>query len=320
MSILQRVSKALHIGGRDWIFLVLALLLSFGIWLIHNLGLEYSGQISVPLRVESNIDAHSNVSTTPASVAAVCHTTGYNFIRAALRKEETRVFIDKADLRHADGNEYTLSGNALNNYVKQFFGDGVSVEAFISDTLRFYFPQENFKKVPVEVIQELTFTPQYMATSPLKLEPDSVYVYGDDLHIGNVTRVSTAPLKADDIRRDLHGVLKIRKIAGVRFSQDEVTYNMPVSRYIELKTTVPVQMRGKPENLKVSIYPSTAEVTFRCTFPITFDPVGKVGVYVDYEDFKSSLGGRCTPRYDVLPQGVIGCNVKPEVFECLEIK
>lgn len=320
MSLFQRIAKALHIGGRDWIFLILALLLSFGVWLIHNLGLEYSGQMTVPIRAESSIDAHSNVSTTSSTVAAVCHTTGYNFINAALRKEEVKVVIDKADLRHSRGDEYTLSGNALNNYVKQFFGDGVSVEAFISDTLRFIFPRENFKKVPVEVIQELSFTPQYMATSPLSLEPDSVYVYGDDLHIGNVTHVSTAPLKESDIRRDMHGVLKIRKIAGVRFSQDEVTYNLPVSRYLELKTSVPIQMRSKPDDRRIAIYPSQAEVTFRCIFPITYDPVGKVGIYVDYEDFKNSLGGRCVPRYDALPQGVIDCSVEPEIFECLELQ
>ena len=320
MSFFRKIASSLHMGGRDWVFFVLALLLSAGIWLIHNLGLEYSGQISVPVRAESNIDAHSNLSTNTSTVVAVCHTSGYTFLRAALRREEAKVLIDRSDLRHGKGDEYSLSGNALNNYVKQFFGDGVSVEAFISDSLKFVFPRENFKKVPVEVIQELTFKPQYMASSTLRLDPDSVYVYGDDLHIGNLTRVSTAPLKVSDIRHDIHGVLKIRKISGVRFSSDDVTYSLPVSRYIEIKTEVPVTMRSLPAGKKVRIYPSMAEVTFRCAFPITNDPVGKVQVYVDYEDYSRSLTGRCAPRYDALPQGVIGCSVKPEVFECLEMR
>ena len=317
MSVFRKIARTLHLGGRDWIFFVLALLLSFGIWLIHNLGLEYSGQMVVPIRVSSNIDAHSRESTTPATVVAVCHTTGYNFIRSALRRNEVPVMIDKADLRHSRGDEYVIYGSTLNNYVKPFFGDGVSVEAFISDTLKFIFPKENFKKVPVEVIQELTFTPQYMATSTLKLEPDSVYVYGDDMHIGNVTKVATSPLRVSDIKRDLHGVLKIRKIAGVRFSIDEVTYNLPVSRYIEIRTSLPVTMRSLPEGKSVRIYPATADVTFRCMFPIITDPVGKVGIYVDYDDFVNSQSGRCSPRYDALPQGVIDCTVLPEVFECL---
>lgn len=321
MSVFRKITRALHLGGRDWIFFLLSLLLSFGIWLMHNLGLEYSGQIAVPIRASSNIDGHSRESTTPATVIAVCRTTGSNFLRSSLpRRREVQVMIDKADLRHSQGDEYVLYGSTLNNYVKPFFGDGVSVEAFISDTLKFIFPKENFKKVPVEVSQELTFTPQYMATSTLKLEPDSVYVYGDDMHIGNLTMVATTPLRVNNIKRDLHGVLKIRKIAGVRFSIDEVTYNLPVSRYIEIRTSVPVTMRSLPEGKSVRIYPSTADVTFRCMFPIINDPVGKVGIYVDYEDFVNSQSGRCSPRHDPLPQGVIDCTVLPEVFECLSMR
>ena len=318
MSLIDSIRKVFHPGGRDWVFFVLALLLSFGIWLIHNLGLEYSGQISVPVVAESSLDGHSNLSTVSSSVVAVCHTTGYNHLRTSMRDKDVRVLIDPSDLRHGRGDEYTLSGSAMNNYVKQFFGDGVSVEAFITDTLKFIFPRENFKKVPVEVIQELSYRSQYMATSTLKLEPDSVYVYGDDLHIANVVMVSTTPLKAADIHNDLHGILKIKKLAGVRFSSDEVKYSQPVSRYIEIKTPLPVTIRDLPAGKKVSIYPSTAEVTFRCIFPITYDPVGKVGVYIDYEDFASSRSGRCVPRFDALPQGVIDCTVNPQVFECLE--
>ena len=318
MSLLGKLRQSLPLRGRDWIFFVLALLLSFGIWLIHNLGQEYSGQMTVSIRAGSNLDGHSAESTIPATVVAVCHTTGYNFLSSSLKDKETKVMIDAADLRPGRGDEYTLSGSAMNNYVKQFFGDGVSVEAFISDTLKFIFPQENSKKVPVDVIQELTFRPQYMASTTLRLDPDSVYVYGDDMHIANVNRVATAPLKVTDIHQDIHGILKIRKIAGVRFSVDEVKYNLPVSRYIEIKTAVPVQMRGIPSGKHIKIYPSTAEVTFRCVFPISYDPVGKVGIYVNYEDFAASRSGRCAPRYDALPQGVIDCTVYPEVFECME--
>lgn len=318
MAILQRFKQSHHLGGRDWIFFILALLLSAGIWLIHNIGLEYSGQISVPIRAVSNIDGHSNVSTVPSTVVALCRTDGSNLLKSRLREAEKKVEIDPGDLRRGRGDEFTLSGSALNNYVKQFFGDGVSVEAFITDTLKFIFPRENFKKVPVDVIQELSFRPQYMATTPLKLEPDSVYVYGDDMHLAGVTHATTSPLKVSDIRRDLHGILKIRKVAGVRFSAEEITYNLPVARYIEIKTTVPVTMRGLPEGKNITIYPATAEVTYRCIFPITYDPVGKVGIFVDYDDYVQSRNGRCSPLHDALPQGVIDCTVYPPVFECLE--
>ena len=61
-----------------------------------------------------------------------------------------------------------------------------------------------------------------------------------------------------------------------------------------------------------------AEVTFRCVFPVSSDPVGSAKVYVDYEQFEQSSKGQCIPYVDGLPGGVIDYSVSPEVFECVE--
>ena len=41
----------------------MSLLLAFSIWLIHNLSLNYSDTISVPVMAQCNIDGHSDVSS-----------------------------------------------------------------------------------------------------------------------------------------------------------------------------------------------------------------------------------------------------------------
>ena len=50
----------------------MSLLLAFSIWLIHNLSLNYSDTISVPVMAQCNIDGHSNVSSNSSMIAARC--------------------------------------------------------------------------------------------------------------------------------------------------------------------------------------------------------------------------------------------------------
>ena len=39
---------------------------------------------------------------------------------------------------------------------------------------------------------------------------------------------------------------------------------------------------------------------------------------IDYEDFASSISGRCVPRVRTLPSGVLDYRVEPAVFDCIE--
>ena len=312
--------KIPKLRGRDLAFVLVSLVAAFVIWLIHNLSLDYSGVISVPVRLESNLPGRSALSYGESVAVARCRTSGFNLVRAAgaHRRNPVKVKVDRSDLRYLSGDEFCVTVPALGNYVQRIFGDGVALEAFITDTLRFIFPRENHKKVPVVVPQELYFKPQYMASSALKVEPDSVIVYADAGRLEMVDRVYTVPLVASNLRSGIHGSLKLKKINGVRLSEDQVEYSLGVTRFVELRSSVPVAVRNAPAGVRIQVYPSTAEVTIRCVFPLLSDPSESVRLYVDYDDFAASITGRCMARTGKLPQGVIDVRIEPEFFDCLE--
>ena len=76
-EILHKILKTLNINGRDWVVLLLALLLAFSIWMIHNLSLRYNDYMSVPVIARCNIPGHADVSSGKTEVTARCRTTGY---------------------------------------------------------------------------------------------------------------------------------------------------------------------------------------------------------------------------------------------------
>ena len=72
-NLFHRILSALNIKGRDWVVFLLALLLAFSIWLIHNLALNYKDIFSVSVVAQCNISGHAEESANKCDVTARCN-------------------------------------------------------------------------------------------------------------------------------------------------------------------------------------------------------------------------------------------------------
>lgn len=322
MSIRERINLRKVALGREWVILAASILIAALIWFLSQLSNVYTGTISVPVVAQCNIDGHRGTSSNTVVVSARCRTDGFRLVREHSRKEKRVVTVafDRGDMRRTGPETFCVIGGAKNSYVGQFFGEGTAVEAFITDTLRFVFPVEKHKKVPVEVPKAIYCRSQYMLSSPVRIVPDSVTVYAVDEILDGIDKVTSARLMLTDLHSSQHGILRLDEIEGVRMSNQEVSYEVPVSRYVELRTTVPVEVWNVPAGHQLQVFPTTASVVMRCAFPLQKDPAASFKLYIDYRDFTESLSGRCAPRTLRLPAGVLEYQVEPEVFDCVEVK
>lgn len=322
MSLKENIRDRFSGWGREWIIFILSVVLAVFVWLLTNLSKDYSGTISVPVTAQCNIDGHGMESSNAVIVSARCRTDGFRLVRERSRKERkvVKVAFDRADMRNTAPDTYCIVGATMNSYVNQFFGEGANVEAFITDTLKFVFPVENHKKVPVEVHKSVQFRSQFMPSGPFAVSPDSITVYGDDARLDAIEKVVANRLTLTDVHESQHGVLRLNEIKGVRYSADEVSFELPVSRYVELRANIPVEVWNAPAGRHLQVYPSTAQVVLRCVFPIAKDPFASFKLYVDWKDFASSITGRCAARTLSLPSGVLDYRVEPEVFDCVEVR
>ena len=317
-NLFHRLLSSLNIGGRDWVVLMLALLLAFSIWLIHNLSLKYNDFLKVPVVARCDLNGHSDVSSNQCDVIARCRATGYKVIRAAI-KSRRAVDVDfrPADMTHLEGDIYYVTSADLIGYATSIYGSEVTVDYFLTDTLFFRFPYENFKKVPVVPIHSLKFREQYMADGDIEVDPDSVLVYGEPYRLENVDAVYTKPIRFYDISKDVQGIIALEKVKGVRMSESEVHYSLGVRRYVEVTDMVAVKPVNVPSDKVMNVYPSVVEVSLRCSFPLIDDPWSGLSIEADYNDYPKSLGGKCTLRPAGLSRGVIDCEIEPVAVSCV---
>lgn len=147
---LHKLFGRLHVDGRDISVFLMSLFLAFSIWLIHNLSLNYSDTVSVPVVAQCNIEGHSNISSNSCMIAARCRTSGFSLLRIRQqgKRKALTIRFDSKDLHHKEGEQFYITAAELSDYVTAIFGDGVRLESFLSESVQFRFPFENNKGYP----------------------------------------------------------------------------------------------------------------------------------------------------------------------------
>ena len=315
----KRIFNSLNFDGRDWAVLLLALLLAFSIWIIHNMALKYNDNLQASVVAVSNIDGHAPKSINECQVTAKCRATGYKLLIYSLKSKNQRVEVNfpASAFKHKAGDEYYIVSSDLIEYSNQIFSSGISVEYFNADTLFYRFPFEHHKKLPVEPILSLSYRQQYMSDSGLVIDPDSVIVYGEPFRLENLDAIKTEPIRHLDLHTNVTGVVKLEPIKGVRLSHSEINYSIDVVRFTELQATAAIKTVNVPAGKTLAVYPSVAKVNLKYEFPPVAGFSEDVVLTVDYNEFQESLSGKCRVRLSAPKDGVIVYEVDPPYAECI---
>ncbi|MGM9780787.1 MAG: CdaR family protein [Candidatus Cryptobacteroides sp.] len=301
-----------------WFQLLLCALLSAGIWLIHNLSQTYVSIVSMPVQARSSVPAHDPLSINEATVTAQVRASGYSLLSLSRRHKKAKVVdFDSADLRQDTPDSYSCQNSTMIKYSGAIFGERVSVESFVSDAPQFVFQQVAFRKLPVRSVASISYAPQYTALKPMRLQPDSVYVYGDPTRLQSVTKILTKPVDLSLLSSSVHGKVKLDVPAGLKLSEQEVIYYQDVTRYVELRSEVKIKTVNVPEGMKMNSLPSSAEVVLRSVFPVPEDPFRDLDLYVDYQEYLGSINGKCMIHSNPLPSWIISCSIEPQFTDCI---
>jgi len=316
-----RLLAVKNISRRDVTAFITSLLLAFIFWLAYSIDQNYDGEtLKVPVIAESDIQGHQRQSSNVCFIEASCDCSGRKIISLsrAEKKAPLVVHFDSAVFTHKSGDEYFVSANDLGGYISEIFGKNVTLRGFSTTGFTFIFPVENHKTVKVVPVNVISYKSQYMSKNGLSVTPDSVIVYGEPQYLENIDKVMTETLQISNLSSSKSGSLKLETPKGVRLSQAAVNYSLDVTRYVEITKSVPVTVKNAPSGKSLSIYPSMADVSFKCVFPMPSDRTDEVEICVDYADFVKSRNGRCIARVSDLPSGVIDCTVTPDIFDCIE--
>lgn len=304
--------------GKEWLLLLLSILLAFIIWLLHSLSMQYSVFFEYNVELTSSLEGRSRSAASEDVLIVRGRSEGYYILRQRIgHRKAIRVTAPATALVHKEGDVFSVNCESIKSNIVEALGGSVDLEFIVSESLDFSFPRIVSKRVPVAPKTSISFIPQYMPLERIELRPDSVDIYGDARLLETVDSVMTEMISVSGVDGPIQGICSLVPIRRVEFSEDDIYYSLNVVRYIEESMDVPVTAVGVPEGKDMFVLPSTVRLTFRRVFSSTRYAPDNFVLAVDYADYINTIDSELVPELVSRPEGIISWQISPRYVDCI---
>ena len=276
-------------GGRQLLLFVFCLFLASFVWVVHKMSGEFSHVFQYKIQASTNIAGRKSLSVSENEITLRAKSSGFYILqqRYSPKKGVLNLEINSRLFSKLPEEEiFYLMTSDIRESITEGLSEKISVEYVATDTLKFLFPVETSKVVPISLRRRVTYRGQYMPVGEIRLKPDKILLYGEESLLDKVDSVVTRPVYLNDINAPVTDIVALEKISGLRYSDEEVYYTINVERYVEERIDLPVLVINIPDSVSVLTSPSEVAITYRVSFKNakSFRGEESIELIADYHD------------------------------------
>jgi len=224
------------------------------LWLLVKLSEEFITTSEV--RIEYLLpDNRSFVETPPASIKATVKGSGWNLLFNYLNQKTVVINFSLPKKP-----SFTISGSILKNKIEQELK--LDIQKIDVDYILLNMDGLDQKKVPIRLISDLNFAPQYQLKNRIHFQPDSVDISGPPTLLDSLKEWRSEPLNMKGLHTSFSTTLPL--VLPQNFELKLKTQEINVSAEVEQNTQkdlfIPVRVLNGPDSL--DIFPQNIRI--RC--------------------------------------------------------
>ena len=305
----------------NWYVMLIALVLSFFVWVLYDMSLGYDTYVQYSVEVATSLAGYDEKSVSNELLVLQGRGDGYYVLLRKLRRnkvEQIKIDVDPTMFHPVDGvpGRFMVWTEDIDMEVAQALSDKFEPAFFDTKQLTFDFAPKSFKTVPIDIKSNVSCRSQYMLTSDIKVIPDSVRIYGLTEDVEYVDAVQTKFLSLSGVDRSGSGSVELEPIRGVRLELKRVNYSFTVARYVEKSAVVDVRVNNAPRGRELLVLPGRVTVTYRTAFAGS-DQSYVPEVAVDYNDYVESRSGKVIPQLMNAGKDIYSYEISPVPVECI---
>jgi YbbR domain-containing protein len=129
------------------------------------------------------------------------------------------------------------------------------------------------------------FKPQFYQNGEITTQPDSIQLTGPASMLDTIQSLNTEKLEIKNIDSDIERTAKILHPENTNINEEKVFVQIPVERFTEKEITVPVQVKNKPQDLNIKLFPAQVKISFLVGLN-KYENItaADFNVYVDYNE------------------------------------
>lgn len=305
----------------DWYVMLIALVLSFFVWVLYDMSLGYDTYVQYSVEVATSLAGYDEKSVSNELLVLQGKGDGYYVLLRKLRRNKVdriKIEVDPQFFHPVEGTpgRFMVMTDDIRTEVAQALSDKFEPAYFDTRQLTFDFASKAYRTVPINIKSNISCRSQYMLTSPIEVTPDSVRIYGLADDIKYVNAVQTKFLSLSGVDRSGSGSIELEPIRGVRLENKRVNYSFSVARYVERTAVVDIKVTNAPRGRQLMVLPGRVTVVYRTAFAGS-DENYVPEVTVDYNDYVESRSGKVIPRLVNAGKDIFSYEINPVPVECI---
>lgn len=255
----------------------------FWSFLTFNRDVQLEINVPVEMSLPSNVHLLAKV---PDTLTVTVRDRGYRFISYLFNKTPklTLRFSD-----YSDGNStFKIDQSHLRKALATVLNKHANIVSVLPESINIKFTDLPGKKVPVKT--DIVVEPRegYTLYGALIQSQDSVLVFSDAKTLSEINEVYTYHVEELDLNDTLHRAVTIAPINGAIVEPRTIDIMVPIEKLKSQTRSVKIAVRNAPPGVKMLLFPSDVEVSYRAPASRVRDDADITAV-VDYNsvDFNS---------------------------------
>jgi hypothetical protein len=297
--------------NKNGIAFLISWLFALILWLLTSLNAERTMEVSLRLSFE-HVPHQVRIKGPIEPITLSVKGQGLELFRF-LRRSKRQTF--KVDYESVRDGRWTPQLTELNRSLG--FNENIRLLTFEPEYISIDSKSLYFKKLPIRVDNQMSYSQGYDSISPARLSRDSVILYAAQPIPASVKYIATEPIKLKKITKTVNTTLRLRtpSLPDAKLAFNQIEYRLEVDQIIANEIEISIQQLGFPAN--TLLIPATLKVRYLVAARDFQD--------VQHNDFKASVTWSPThnqsflvPELRVLNSLVLDTEIFPKTIDYLQ--
>lgn len=240
------------------ISIISAFIFSVIIWGSVSLSNSYLINISVPLKLLGMPHGYTSGARTVKEINIRLKGDGWKL--ASIMLSRNLEFIVPAGLD--SGRRFIRLNDAISE--NTWLTQGIQVYDIAPDTLSFRIEKIRQKLVRIYSKLNLEFKPEFGRTSDIRIEPDTVLIFGTRSTLKNLDSIPTVNKSIFDLESSFSDRIELAQLEGISYKYNYCNVSFDVQRIADKKfEDIPVKIQNIPQNQDLILFPNSINITLR---------------------------------------------------------
>lgn len=241
------------------------LFIATALWFLNAMSKNYVTTVTYPVKFIEPPENMFMTSTPPKRFLLKVEAHGFSLLRHKLTLSTSPLVFNLKTIWENNGknqNNFTIQTQQLREQITDQVSNEITVSDITPKVISFVFDSLATKTVPVKANIQTVFKPQFYLNGLIGFEPESIRISGPASILDTIRFLKTEFHKITDIDATIEKPVRILHPENTNIAKKTVTLKIPVERYTEKEIYLPVEVKNKPEDATIKLFPSEVQISF----------------------------------------------------------